>query len=61
MLLHVGIDAFLKAGKLVELFPNWGDECYPLWAYYPSRQFIPAKVQALLTFLETLPKEGIIR
>ncbi len=60
-LLHVGIDSFLKTGKLVELFPDWADECYPLWAYYPSRQFMPAKVQALLTFLETLPKEGIIR
>lgn len=60
-LLHVGIDSFLKTGRLVELFPSWGDECYPLWAYYPSHQFMPAKVQALLTFLETLPKEGIIR
>ena len=60
-LLHVGIDSFLKTGKLVELFPDWADECYPLWAYYPSRQFMPAKVQALLTFLEALPKEGIIR
>ncbi len=59
-LLHVGIDSFLKTGKLVELFPDWADECYPLWAYYPSRQFMPAKVQALLTFLETLPKEGVI-
>ncbi len=57
-LLHVGIDAFLKSGKLVELFPAWGDECYPLWAYYPSRQFMPAKVQALLSSWKPCQRKG---
>ncbi len=59
--LHVGIDALLKAGKLVELFPDWADERFPLWAYHPSRQYVPAKLRALLTFLEALPKAGVVQ
>ncbi len=53
-LLHVGIDGLLKAGKIVELFPDWPDEHFPLWAYHPARQFIPAKSRALLEFLRSL-------
>ncbi len=60
--LHLGIEPLLKAGKLVELFADWPDEYFPLWAYYPSRQFVPAKLQALLTFLQALPQEaGVMR
>ena len=60
--LHLGIEPLLKTGKLVELFVDWPDEYFPLWAYYPSRQFVPAKLQALLTFLQALPEEaGVMR
>ena len=56
--LHLGIEPLLKTGKLVDLFADWPDEYFPLCAYYPSRQFVPAKLQALLTFLQALPQEA---
>ena len=36
---------------LVDLFPDWGDERYPLYAYIPSRRHTPAKVRAFLDFV----------
>ena len=58
---HVGVDAYLKAGKLVELFPDWADEHFPLWAYHPPRQPVPAKLRPLPTFLETPPRAGVLK
>jgi DNA-binding transcriptional LysR family regulator len=45
------IGALLDAGKLVDLFPDWPDERFPLYALYPSRQHAPAKVKAFLDFV----------
>ncbi len=36
---------------LVDLFPDWGDERYPLYAYFPSRRHTPAKVRAFIDFV----------
>jgi DNA-binding transcriptional LysR family regulator len=36
---------------LVDLFPEWGEERYPLYAYFPSRVHLPAKVRAFLDFV----------
>jgi DNA-binding transcriptional LysR family regulator len=36
---------------LVELFPNWPDERFPLYAYYPSRRLPSAKIRALIDFV----------
>jgi DNA-binding transcriptional LysR family regulator len=36
---------------LVDLFPEWGEERYPLYAYFPSRRHTPAKVRALIDFV----------
>jgi DNA-binding transcriptional LysR family regulator len=41
----------LASGQLVNLFPDWSDELFPLYAYYPSRHFLPNKVRAFLDFL----------
>jgi DNA-binding transcriptional LysR family regulator len=41
----------LASGQLVNLFPDWSDELFPLYAYYPSRHFVPNKVRAFLDFL----------
>jgi DNA-binding transcriptional LysR family regulator len=35
---------------LVDLFPEWSEERYPLYAYFPSRRHTPAKVRAFLDF-----------
>jgi DNA-binding transcriptional LysR family regulator len=45
----------LKAGKLIRVLPDWqGSADVGLYAVYPSRQFLPAKVRALIDFLAGL-------
>ncbi len=41
----------IKSGKLIELFPDWADERFPLNAYYPSRHHPAAKVRAFVDFI----------
>lgn len=47
----VAVRDLLKAGKLVSLFPDWSDETFPLYAYYPSRHQPAAKVRAFVEFV----------
>jgi DNA-binding transcriptional LysR family regulator len=47
----LGLDAYLRDGVLEEVFPDWGEERFPLYAYHPSRHLPPAKVRAFLTFV----------
>jgi DNA-binding transcriptional LysR family regulator len=49
-----GIESLLATGKLVELFPDWPDERFPLYALYPSRLYVPAKTRAFLEFVMSL-------
>ena len=45
----------LKTGKLVRVLPEWeGSANVGLYAVYPSRQFLPAKVRACIDFLAGL-------
>ncbi|APW38319.1 LysR family transcriptional regulator [Rhodoferax koreense] len=37
--------------QLVQLFPDWTDERFPLYAFHPSRHHVPAKTRALLDFV----------
>ncbi|MBB5465854.1 DNA-binding transcriptional LysR family regulator [Paraburkholderia sp. CI2] len=53
-ILALGAESLLASGKLIELFPDWGDEVYPLYALYPSRHHPPAKVRAFLDFIMSL-------
>jgi DNA-binding transcriptional LysR family regulator len=50
-ILELGIEAYLASGKLVQLFSDWQDERFPLYAFYPSRQYLPPKTRAFLDFL----------
>jgi DNA-binding transcriptional LysR family regulator len=52
-LLELGVDAHLVSGRLVPLFPDWEEERFPLYAYYPSRQYLAPKTRAFLEFLST--------
>jgi DNA-binding transcriptional LysR family regulator len=45
-----GIEDLLAGGQLVDLFPDWPDEVFPLYATHPSRRHVPAKVRAFLRF-----------
>jgi DNA-binding transcriptional LysR family regulator len=49
-LLEIGIGPLLDSGKLMELFPDWPGETFPLYALYPSRHHPPAKVRAFIDF-----------
>ena len=49
--LQLGIEAALREGRLIELFTDWPDEYFPLYALYPSRHLPPAKVRAFLEFV----------
>jgi DNA-binding transcriptional LysR family regulator len=49
-LLEIGCKHLIRSGKLVELFPDWSDEQFPLYAIYPSRLHRAAKVRAFIEF-----------
>jgi DNA-binding transcriptional LysR family regulator len=51
---ELGVEQALQSGRLVELFPDWPDETFPLYALYPSRHLAPAKVMAFLDFVTGL-------
>jgi DNA-binding transcriptional LysR family regulator len=45
-----GIKGSLASGALVDLFPDWHGERFPLFAFHPSRKHPPAKVRAFVEF-----------
>jgi len=53
MLLLVA-EPLIREGKLINLFPDWSDERFPLYAYHPSRHHVPAKTRAFLDFVVAL-------
>lgn len=44
-------DPLIADGRLLNLFPDWPDERVPLYVYYPSRHYVPAKTRAFLDFV----------
>ena len=45
-----GVGQLLASGALVDLFPDWHGERFPLFAFHPSRKHPPAKVRAFVDF-----------
>jgi len=45
-----GIGTWLARGALIDLFPDWHGERFPLFAVHPSRKHPPAKVRAFVDF-----------
>ena len=52
--LAIGLAPFLSRGELVQILPEWSEERFPLYAYHPSRHLPPAKVRALLDFIQEI-------
>jgi DNA-binding transcriptional LysR family regulator len=52
------VPRLLRQRKLIDLFPDWPDERFPLYAVYPSRKHLPAKTRAFLDFVISLPSSG---
>ncbi|MFK0332366.1 LysR family transcriptional regulator [Rhizobium sp. NPDC090275] len=53
----LGMQDYLESGQLIDLFPDWPDETFPLYAFYPSRQHVPAKVRAFIDFCVGIVQE----
>lgn len=52
--LELGLGPWLSRGDLVHVLPEWSDEMFPLYAYYPSRHLPPAKVRAFMDFVASI-------
>lgn len=52
--MEFGISELLAEGRLINLFPDWPDERFPLYALYPSRDYLPAKTKTFLDFVSAL-------
>ncbi|MDB5989659.1 MAG: LysR family transcriptional regulator [Herbaspirillum sp.] len=55
--LGLGVTQHIESGALVELFPDWPDEKFPLYAVRPSRRQPPAAVEAFLEFCTDICKD----
>jgi len=54
-IMQLGTQHLLDEGRLIELFPEWCGELFPLYALYASRNQLAAKVRAFIDFcLETI-------
>jgi DNA-binding transcriptional LysR family regulator len=53
-ILELGHEHLLAEGRLVNLFPDWPEERFPLYAFYPSRHHPPAKTRAFLDLVVAL-------
>jgi DNA-binding transcriptional LysR family regulator len=49
--IELGLAPLLASGALVQVLPDWAEERFPLYAYYPSRHLPPAKVRAFVDFV----------
>jgi DNA-binding transcriptional LysR family regulator len=57
--IDLGLDHHVERGDLITLFPDWSDERFPLYVYYPSRNHVPAKVRTFIDFIVgSLGQEG---
>ena len=45
-----GLKELLASNVLIDLFPDWHGEHFPLFAFHPSRKHPPAKVRAFVEF-----------
>ena len=52
-----GIKGPLASGVLIDLFPDWHGERFPLFAFHPSRKHPPAKVRAFVEFCVKVVQE----
>jgi DNA-binding transcriptional LysR family regulator len=49
--IDLGIEHQLRSGALINLFPEWSDERFPLYVYYVSRNYLPATVRKFIDFI----------
>jgi DNA-binding transcriptional LysR family regulator len=52
--MDLGVRPMIADGRLVQVFADWPDERFPLYALHPSRHHLPAKTRAFLDFIIAL-------
>jgi DNA-binding transcriptional LysR family regulator len=55
----LGLEQHLSTGALINLFPDWPDERFPLYVYYVSRNYVPAKARRFIDFVVTSLKRSV--
>lgn len=50
-LFDLGISHLLKRRNLINLFPDWSDELFPLYLYHTSRRIVPVKLRTFIDFV----------
>lgn len=55
-IMEMGCEPLLRSGRLIELFPGWSDERFPLYAIFPSRLHRTAKVRTFIDFVSDILK-----
>jgi DNA-binding transcriptional LysR family regulator len=56
--LEIAVKPMLATGALVKLLPAWSDERFPIYAVYPSRNYVPPKVRVFLDFVASAVSSG---
>jgi DNA-binding transcriptional LysR family regulator len=59
-LMEIRTRELLRTKQVVELFPGWHDERFPLYMFYPSRHLPPAKVRAFVDFVVASTKDAAL-
>ncbi len=54
--IDLGLEHHFKSGALINLFPDWSDERFPLYVYYVSRNHVPATVRTFIDFIIRLAR-----
>jgi DNA-binding transcriptional LysR family regulator len=49
--IDLGLEHHFNSGALINLFPDWSDERFPLYVYYASQNYVPAKVRTFIDFI----------
>lgn len=49
--IDLGLQDHLAQGDLIDLFPDWPDERFPLHVYYVSRNYVSPKIRAFIDFV----------
>ena len=53
-IMQLGSKHLIAEDRVVELFPDWPGEMFPLYALFPSRQLRAAKVRSFIEFTVNL-------
>lgn len=53
-IMQLGSKHLVAEGRLIDLFPDWPGEMFPLYALFPSRQLRAAKVRTFVEFTANL-------